>query len=197
MSQQYFFNFRPMACAAFALAMGLGLSAAQARDLFVAPSGDDAAAGTMAAPYKTISKAAEVAMPGDVVQIRAGIYREEISPARGGTSEEARIVYQAYEGEDVRIIGSREAKGWVQEGKLWRFDIADAAGDNPFAKGIRHPIRVAEDEGWRWLGLAEIWPHGASRRRVFKWQWVERKNIAHHCGEIADELVYQNRKWRH
>lgn len=50
-----------------------------------------------------------------------GIYRERVSPPRGGTSDVKRIVYQAEPGEKVVITGSEEAKGWVKvEGDVWK-----------------------------------------------------------------------------
>ena len=42
-------------------------------------------------PFKTISAAAAVALPGDTITVHAGIYREWVNPPRGGTSDENRI----------------------------------------------------------------------------------------------------------
>lgn len=50
--------------------------------------------GTQEQPFKTISKAASLAGPGDTVLVHAGVYREWISPARGGTAD-APIVYRS------------------------------------------------------------------------------------------------------
>ena len=57
-------------------------------------------------PLKTISAAAELARPGDNVIVHEGIYREEINPPRGGTSDSERIVYTAAPGAKVVIKGS-------------------------------------------------------------------------------------------
>lgn len=43
-------------------------------EYFVAPSGDDAARGTKAAPFATIQRAQSAARPGDTVHIRGGTY---------------------------------------------------------------------------------------------------------------------------
>src|SRR5690349_1299112 len=43
--------------------------------LYVSPGGSDAAAGTKAAPFRSIQRAADAAEPGDTVVVRAGEYR--------------------------------------------------------------------------------------------------------------------------
>ncbi|HRU06162.1 MAG TPA: right-handed parallel beta-helix repeat-containing protein, partial [Candidatus Brocadiia bacterium] len=49
---------------------------------WVSPNGDDAAAGSEAAPWKTVGKACAEARPGDRVTLRAGTYTESIRPMR-------------------------------------------------------------------------------------------------------------------
>lgn len=133
-------------------------------EYFVALNGNDANPGTAEAPFKTINHAAQIAVAGDIVTVREGIYREWVKPARGGTSEENRITYRAFPGEDVRILGSEPAKGWVQEENgLWKLSLPnDFFGDfNPFATLSRHPIYVKADEsgsGWGWL-IYGRWTH--------------------------------------
>lgn len=61
--------------------------------------------GTEARPLRTINAAAQLAQPGDTVLIDGGVYRERISPARGGTAE-APITYTAMPGAMVSIRGS-------------------------------------------------------------------------------------------
>ena len=78
----------------------------QATELHVAKHGDDSNAGSMAKPLLTIQRAADLAQPGDTITVHAGVYREEVSPPRGGTSDEQRIVYRAAPGERVVIKGS-------------------------------------------------------------------------------------------
>ena len=46
------------------------------RNLYVATSGDDTNPGTIEAPFKTIQHAVSAVRPGDIVNIRAGTYRE-------------------------------------------------------------------------------------------------------------------------
>jgi alpha-N-arabinofuranosidase len=86
--------------------------ASSRREYHVSVNGNDADDGSLARPFKTIMAAANVAMPGDVITVHAGIYREQIIPPRGGNSEKERIVYQAAKGEKVVVKGSEVIKGW-------------------------------------------------------------------------------------
>jgi len=92
--------------------------------------------GTDARPLKTIQAGANRAQPGDTVLVRAGIYREEVVPPRGGTSPRRPITYLAATGEDVSIRGSERITTWQDQGAgVWMVEL-DAAffkGYNPFA----------------------------------------------------------------
>jgi hypothetical protein len=58
-----------------------------AREWFVRradPSASDTADGSAEHPLRTINAAAQLAQPGDVVSVGAGIYHEWVSPAHGG-----------------------------------------------------------------------------------------------------------------
>jgi len=81
----------------------------------VSVNGNDANNGDAATPFKSISAAANVAMPRDVITVHAGIHREQITPPRGGNSESERIVYQAAKGEKVDIRVSEIIKGWEKK----------------------------------------------------------------------------------
>ena len=59
----------------------------------VKPTGNDAACGDAEHPFATISKAAQMASPGDTVIVHEGVYREQVDPKRGGLSEHERITY--------------------------------------------------------------------------------------------------------
>ena len=90
------------------------LSAAMARsasaaEYYVAPTGNDSAAGTMAAPFATIQRGHDVASAGDTVWIRGGTYRPTTGKAsnagfvfsKSGTSDTNRIHFLAYPGEQL------------------------------------------------------------------------------------------------
>ncbi|MCH8118750.1 MAG: right-handed parallel beta-helix repeat-containing protein [Planctomycetes bacterium] len=110
--------------------------AIQAREYHVSVKGDDTNKGTAKAPFQTISKAAEVAQPGDVITVHEGTYRERINPLRGGESDQKRIVYQVTPGEKVIIKGSEVIKGWRKvRNDTWKVAIPKSFfGDfNPYS----------------------------------------------------------------
>lgn len=130
------------ACIAIGLSViWLGMaSLAPGREIHVAIHGDDSAEGTVEKPLRTISAAAQLAQPGDTVTVHEGIYREEVSPPRGGNSDAERITYQAAPGEHVEIRGSEVIKGWErQQGDVWRVVIPNSFfGDfNPYRDVIK------------------------------------------------------------
>ena len=99
----------------------LAVPAADAREFHVAIHGNDSNAGSKAAPFRTIQRAADLAQPGDVITVHEGVYRERISPPRGGQSDAKRIVYQAAPGEKAEIKGSEVVKNWVKvQGDVWK-----------------------------------------------------------------------------
>ncbi len=85
---------------------------AHGREYHVSVTGSDANNGSISKPLKTISAAANLAMPGDTITVHAGIYREQVVPPRGGNAGNERILYRAAPGEKVDIRGSEEVKGW-------------------------------------------------------------------------------------
>ena len=76
---------------------------------------DDKGPGSKERPFKTINQAAQVLQPGERVIIAAGTYRECVKPARGGTSPDKMISYEAAPGAQVYIKGSEVVKdGWTR-----------------------------------------------------------------------------------
>lgn len=71
---------------------------------------NDANPGTVHRPFKTISKAAALANPGDTVLVYPGVYREWVAPALGG-KEGKPVTYMAAAGKKVFIRGSEVYKG--------------------------------------------------------------------------------------
>ena len=83
------------------------------RTWIVATNGNDADAGTLASPLRTIQKAASIAQPGDTVSIRAGTYRETVTPAHSGTAG-APITFVPYNSEKVTVSGADPITAWSQ-----------------------------------------------------------------------------------
>ncbi|MCX6998113.1 MAG: right-handed parallel beta-helix repeat-containing protein [Kiritimatiellaeota bacterium] len=118
----------------------LWLAPLHAAELHVAVTGNDANQGAKSAPLRTIQRAADLAQPGDVVTVHAGVYRERVNPPRGGASEAKRIVYQAAPGAKVEIKGSEVVKGWAKAGNdTWEVALPNSFfGDfNPYRDVIR------------------------------------------------------------
>jgi alpha-L-arabinofuranosidase len=134
---------------AFITALTITLTACSvcAKEYHVSTTGDDGNAGSKGKPFKTISAAAKVAQPGDVVTVHEGLYRERVNPPRGGTSDKNRIVYQGAPGEKVVIKGSEIVKGWKKvAGDTWNVTLPNKLfGDfNPYndiIKGEWHSHR--------------------------------------------------------
>lgn len=80
-----------------------------------------------------------MAEPGDTVIVHEGIYRERVSPSRGGESEEKPIVFMAAKGENVEIKGSEVMKGWKKvNDTTWEVGIPNKffGGFNPYAETL-------------------------------------------------------------
>jgi alpha-L-arabinofuranosidase len=112
---------------------------ARANDFCVAVDGSDRNPGTTEMPFRTIQHAADQAQPGDVITVRAGIFRECVNPPRGGLSDAQRIVYEAAAGEKVVITGSEVVTNWTKvEAQVWKTTLPNSFfGDfNPYTNVI-------------------------------------------------------------
>ena len=98
-----------------------------AKEFHVSPKGSDKNEGSISAPLKTISAAANLAGPGDVVIVHEGIYRERITPPRGGDSDLKRIVYRAAGDGKAEVKGSEVITGWKKiAAGVWRVAIPNS-----------------------------------------------------------------------
>ncbi len=94
-----------------ALALGTVVRAATYEVAQQHPQASDDGPGSAARPWKTISKAAETAGPGDLVVIRGGVYRERVVAKTSGTAQ-APIRFEAAPGEHVLLTGADRLTGW-------------------------------------------------------------------------------------
>lgn len=86
--------------------------------------------GSKEQPFKTISEAAALALPGDEVIVAPGIYREAVDPKYGGTSEN-RIVYRSEVSRGAVITGAEPAANWQHyEGDTWVLRIPNTLFGN-------------------------------------------------------------------
>ena len=115
------------------------LAVLNATEWHVATYGNDTGVGCGPEPFRTIQHAAELAQPGDIVTVHAGVYRERINPPRGGESDAKRIVYQAAPGEKVTITGSEIVKGWTKvTNDTWKVTLPNSffGNFNPYSDCI-------------------------------------------------------------
>ncbi len=117
----------PVTAALAALTVAAISATAHARQFYVATNGRNSNPGTAAAPFRTIQRAADLAEPGDVITVRAGIYRERVNPPRGGASDARRIVYQAAPGQKVIITGADRISDWTPvKGGVWKTTLPNS-----------------------------------------------------------------------
>ena len=81
----------------------------------VATNGNDGAAGTAAAPLRTVVRALQVVPTGGTIVVRGGSYFEKVTITK-------RVTIQAWPGETVWFDGSVPTAGWVADGGDWRLD---------------------------------------------------------------------------
>jgi pectate disaccharide-lyase len=109
-------------------------------DYYVAPDGNDANAGTISSPFRSLQKAILLAAAGDYIYLRGGVYYEStgITVARGndGTAVAPKHIY-AYAGETPVLNFSAQAelsnnRGLTLNGHHWHVKgiIVEGAGDN-------------------------------------------------------------------
>ena len=134
------------------------LSPAGGRSLWVAPDGSDANAGSASAPFRTITRAAQVAAAGDVVTIRAGTYNESVVVANSGTPDR-RIVFQAERRGEVVLTGPGRSfrpatwSGGVQNTGQLHVTVRGLvfrayAGTNSVPPGPDFPAALKMARGW-------------------------------------------------
>ena len=144
----------------------------------LATNADDNGPGTSERPFRTINQAAQVLQPGERVVIAAGVYRECIRPARGGTGPDKMISYEAAPGAAVFVKASETLNdGWqpssVSRGRgggaasfsVWQHDLAGSMfpdAYNPFAL-------VTMQGDWSWLDTktVDIAPYQRRRGLIF------------------------------
>lgn len=119
-------------CAVAGMSMG--------REYHVSTQGNDAGDGSRSNPLRTISAAVQLGQSGDVILVYEGVYRERVTPIRGGQSDQSRIVFQAAPGEKVVIKGSEVVKDWQKvQNDTWKVTIPNAffGTFNPYSDLIR------------------------------------------------------------
>jgi len=94
---------------------------------------DDPAWGYPGVPLKSLAKAMEMAQAGETVVLRAGIYRETLTPKTDG------ITVRAMKGEKVTISGADLVEDWKRE--------ADGSWSAPLAAEPKKALRDGQPWG--------------------------------------------------
>jgi hypothetical protein len=80
--------------------------ALRAPELYVSTSGDDANPGTLTRPCRTLQHAADLASPGTTVDIRGGVYCQQLAVKVSGSAEKGPVIFRSHPGETAVIDGS-------------------------------------------------------------------------------------------
>ena len=86
------------------------IASAAGASYYVSTTGSDTSVGSEAAPFKTISKAAQVAAAGDTVYVKAGTYAERVTFSKSGTSGSP-IAFRAFGSDLVRFTDGFSVTG--------------------------------------------------------------------------------------
>src|ERR1035437_6873753 len=135
----------------FVLASGISVSAATYEVAQRSPQASDDGDGTRERPWKTITRAAERAGPGDTVLVRDGIYREHVIAKTSGTAG-APIQFEAVRGAHVVLTGADRLTGWQKtEGGQPIYRVPWTHRFIGWSEHMTHP----DDEYHRLIGRCE------------------------------------------
>jgi Right handed beta helix region len=74
--------------------------------LYVATTGSDTNPGTLSAPWKTVQKAANIALPGQTVCVRGGVYTEVVVVNVSGSASGGFVTFMSFPGEQAILDGT-------------------------------------------------------------------------------------------
>ena len=160
----------------------------------VSVNGSDKNVGSVDAPFRTISKAAQIAKSGDTVTVHEGVYREWVSPNFGGESEKNRIIYRAAEGEKVVIKGSEQIASWekLNDG-VWKVELPNEmfGSYNPYGQVIDGDWLLSPRNPFRHTG--EVYLNGKALHEVFGITEVGKECASWFAGVLEDTtVIYAN-----
>ncbi|MCU0786463.1 MAG: DUF1553 domain-containing protein, partial [Verrucomicrobia bacterium] len=150
------------------------LAASHAAEFYVAPNGNDANSGSRAAPWKTLSKAANTMASGDTAIIRVGTYRETVTPRAGQ-------IFAAAAGELVEVTGCDVVGPWrqVEPGRPVYMAEVTAEVRAVFFRGqamdlARHPNHRGDHlatDSWAKVVVSDAKPDRTARVEFSGEQW--------------------------
>ena len=122
---------------------------------YVSPEGRDTWPGTEARPWRTLRSSLPKLIPGQMLLVRGGVYREELVRLRIKDGRPARrIVVAAFPGERPLVRGVVR----LREPSYWTVDGLDVTWDPRLTtRGApQHMVKLTGGVGWIW-SHSEIW----------------------------------------
>lgn len=138
--------------------------------IYVSASAPRSGSGTKQHPFKTISEAAKIALPGDEVIVAPGLYREYVDPRNAGT-EEQRITYRSEEPGKAIISGAEPVKNWEHyQGDVWVCRIGNGlfGSYNPYTTVVTGDWYFAPDP----VHTGEVYLNGRAMYEVLSLEEV-------------------------
>jgi hypothetical protein len=129
------------------------VGAAVSAPRYVSPDGRDTWAGTKSHPWKTLGRALPAILPGQVLYVRGGVYRENLVRlnVHQGTAAH-RVLVTAYPGERPVVKGIL----WLFRPSFWTLNDINVTWDSSLTKAPRAMVKVTGGVGWTWQN-SEIW----------------------------------------
>lgn len=159
-------------------------------DFYVSPGGNDNNDGSVNKPFKTGTKAGQVARDGDEIAFRTGTYRETIVPAANG------VTFIAYPGETVYISGLNEVDnaGWtIHSGNIYKKTITLPV--NGYTLNITSNTTIAANQVFKDgnMVIAARWPKANNVEAQFDRATLRRRNQTQgwNGGSITDNGIPQ------
>jgi parallel beta-helix repeat protein len=133
----------------------------------VSTGGNDAAAGTESAPYRTLTRAISRASSGATIVLRGGSYHESVTIPPG-----KRLTIQSWPNETVWLDGTQVVTGWAADGNVWRKDGWTTEFDSSPTYTRGAPDDTAEN--WSFINREypmaahpdQLWVHGDAQQQV-------------------------------
>ena len=108
-------------------------AAAAGAEYFVSPSGSDQNAGTERAPFRTITRACQAALPGDTVKLLPGSFFEHVVLRRSGRPD-AKITIAGSRGKNGEYLSVVQAPGKVLKNWVPAPEIGKNVWKTPLAQ---------------------------------------------------------------
>ena len=152
----------------------LGAWPVMGAEVHVRPMGDDAAAGTRARPFRTLTRAARALRPGDTCVLGSGVYRETVKLASGG-AEGKPIRFVAAAGQKVMLSGTEViTRPWRRhEGRIYK-------------TSVQRPVRQLFVDGR--MMIEARWPNATFAQLLDREHWAHARKGSRY-GKIVDPAL--------